>query len=182
MLRAKLLAGLGFIGLICVSLAPPAIAGRYVLNQTPQTVERYFGRYWTRLTTTDANGNSVATYTYSPQQARRLFSGTENGTLKIRFVNNRVQQITFDNLTTMDFDLSDAARFFAYVFGYQPPQSQYRDLGLENTMEGYGEYVVCLGDGVVTRYNGSGAGLTFFVTLSYDPRCDPSVPQPSHSP
>lgn len=162
--------------------ALPAMAGRYVLNQTPQTVERYFGRYWTRLTTTDASENTVITYTYSPQRLQRLFTGTEHSTFKVTFVNNRAQQITLNDMATRDFGTPDAARFFEYVFGYRPPETQYRDLGIENTMEGYGEYVVCLGDGVLTRYNGTGAGITFFVTLSYDQRCESSTPQSGNSP
>jgi hypothetical protein len=174
----KLLSSLGLACLICSSFTvSPAVAGRYVLNQTPQTIERYFGRYWTRLTTTDANGNTLITYTYSPRPLQRLFSGTENSTFKVNFINNRAQEILLDNMLTLDFDGSDAVRFFEYVFGYRPPESQYRELGIENTMTGYGEYVACLGDGVLTRYNTTGAGYTFFVRLSYDQRCEPSPPQ-----
>ncbi|MDX2217174.1 MAG: hypothetical protein SFY66_28160 [Oculatellaceae cyanobacterium bins.114] len=154
------------------------MAGRYVLDQTPQTVERYFGRYWTRLTTTNTSGNTVVTYTYSPRPLQRLFTGTENSTFKVVFVDNRAQQITLENMWTHDFDISDAARFFEYVFGYSPPQSEYRELGIENTFTGYGEYVTCLGDGVLARYNDTGANITFFVTLSYDQRCEPATPQP----
>ncbi|MEH1907485.1 MAG: hypothetical protein V7L05_11200 [Nostoc sp.] len=36
----------GFL-LINSIYSPSAVAGRYVLNQTPQTIERYFGRYIT---------------------------------------------------------------------------------------------------------------------------------------
>lgn len=183
LLNIKRWVGVGLIVLIFSSIAArPAIAGRYVLNQTPQTIERYFGRYWTRLTTTDTNGNMVRTYTYSPYALRRLFSGTQNSTFEVRFINNRAQQISLRNMESPDFDLSDSARFFEYVFQYKPSQSQYRELGLENVMEGYGEYVACLGDGVISRYNGSGAGLTFFVTLSYDLRCEPSAQSRSTSP
>jgi len=46
--------------------------GRYVLNQTPQTIERYFGRYWTRLTLTE-NGVTRVTYTYSPRRLQQVF-------------------------------------------------------------------------------------------------------------
>jgi hypothetical protein len=162
--------GLG-IGLLVNLIGSPALAGRLVLNQTPQTIERYFGRYWTRLTTSDANGNTVITYTYSPRQVRRLFSGTENSTFSIIFVNNRSQTVRLDNMETLDFYSEEAAQFFEYIFGYQPPRQE--SLGLVNTMTGYGEYEFCLGNGVETRFNSTGSGHTWFVSLYYSQRCEP---------
>lgn len=178
MLRIKLLSSLGLSCLIFGSIAAlPAMAGRYVLDQTPQTIERYFGRYWTRLTTTNASGDRVVTYTYSPRPLQRLFTGAENSTFKVIFVNNRAQQITLENMWTHDFDIPDAARFFEYVFAYSPPQSEYQDLGTETLVHGHWENTACLGDGVLTRYDNTGGGVTFFVTLSYDQRCEPGTPQ-----
>ncbi|MGF1936320.1 MAG: hypothetical protein RM347_018345 [Nostoc sp. ChiQUE02] len=59
------------IGFLLVNsiYSPSAVAGRYVFNQMPKTIERYFGRYITK----QSNGDTV-TYTYAPQSFWRLFS------------------------------------------------------------------------------------------------------------
>jgi len=42
--------GLTGIFLLITSIySPSAMVGRYVFNQTPQRIERYFGRYITKL-------------------------------------------------------------------------------------------------------------------------------------
>lgn len=164
-------------GLLILSVADPSqAAGRYVLNQSPQTIERYFGRYWTRLTLTE-NGVTRVTYTYSPAGLRRVFPNSQINRFAITFVENRSQQISADideRPNGFTFDRAAAFRLYEYIFGYRPPVWQLlssRPTGNETIHDD--EY--CLGDGVVTAFTVGGADQNVFgstFTLRYDTRCE----------
>jgi hypothetical protein len=134
----------------------PAAAGRYVLNQTPATIEKYFGRYWTKLTQTDSNGKTTVTYWYSPAKLRRLFPDRAKTTLSMIYIDNRVQSIEIkpykntneienygaeiDAETIQNLQMQE--RYFEAIFGYRPPT--YKPLYLS-----YGSlysYTNCLGN------------------------------------
>ncbi len=84
--------GLALEFLLLNSVIPsPAWAGRYVFNQTPQTIERYFGRYNTKK----SNGK-VITYTYAPKSFRRLFPQFPKSNFSITFINNQAKYITLN--------------------------------------------------------------------------------------
>lgn len=72
----------------------PALAGRYVLNQNPTTIERSFGHYWTKLTQTDGKGEKSITYTYSPAPLQHFFPDRPFATLSMTYVNGRVHSVT----------------------------------------------------------------------------------------
>ncbi|WP_256973351.1 hypothetical protein [Nostoc sp. T09] len=156
-------------------LTPPAWAGRYVLNQTPQTIERYFGRYSTKKT----NGAQV-TYTYAPKSFRRLFPQFPKSNFSIAFVNNQAKYITlnfngdfFEYPGSYNYDKAVASKFYNYIFGYQPPiwKELSNKFGGNETMYSY-EY--CLGDGVATSFDRYGyKQFTDSATLSYNNRCEP---------
>ena len=167
-------------GFIFTTLLPtPAEAsGRYVLNQTPQTIERYFGRYWTRLTRTE-NGVTRVTYTYSPAGLRRIFPNTQISGFAITFVNNRSQQISLSlsgdpDPESFSYDRAEASRFYEYIFGYRP--SIWQQISAEFTgNETIYNYEYCLGDGVATRFT-LGGWRQFLVSdaeLYYSDRCEP---------
>ncbi len=80
-------------GLMLSVTARSQAAGRYVLNQSPKAIERYFCRYWTRLTLTK-NGVTLVNYTYSPAGLRRVFPNNQINRFAITFVENRSQQIS----------------------------------------------------------------------------------------
>lgn len=71
----------------------PALAGRYVLNQSPAAIEQSFGRYWTKLTQTNQNGQKTITYTYSPASLRHFFPDRPFVSLSMTYVNDRVQSV-----------------------------------------------------------------------------------------
>lgn len=75
----------------------PSWAGRHVLNQTSQTIEKSFGKYWTKLTLPpDAlNKARIVRYTYSPNALRRVFPEFPRATLTIDYRNDRVVEIQF---------------------------------------------------------------------------------------
>ncbi len=154
---------------------PPALAGRYVLNQTPQTIERHFGRYNTKKT----NGEQV-TYTYAPKSFRRLFPQFPKSNFSITFVNNQAKYINlnfngdfFKYPGSYNYDKPEATKFYNYIFGYQPPiwKELSAQFGGNETVYFY-EY--CLGDGVATSFERYGyKQFTDSATLSYNNRCEP---------
>lgn len=155
------------------------MAGRYVLNQPRQTLERYFGGYWTRLTHHDADQVTRVTYTYSPRGIRRIFPQVRQAAFAITYVGDRAQTVHMSAIAGDDeqgftYGQREAARFFQYVFGYQPPiWNLVSDRFTGN--ETIHDYVYCLGDGVATGFTLGGAQqfLLGEATLYYDLRCEP---------
>lgn len=161
-----------------------ALAGRAVLNQSPATIEQSFGRYWTKLTQTNQNGEKSVTYTYSPAPFRRFFPDRPLTTLSMTYVNNRVRSVTMRPYKTAQEKREDyirmtgttvtgqamEAKVFEAIFGYRP--SIYKPLYLN-----YGSfysYINCLGDGVASSYSIlQGERLTDGITLTYNPTCEP---------
>ncbi len=150
--------------LLLMSLAvPPAWAGRYVLNQTPETINRYFGQPLNKVT---------YTLQYPTTDLQRLFPDfPKKGEFKITFVNNRVQKIELEpNLAGGEGTFSyNPAKFFQYIFGYQPSIVKVIN---RSTGEGFATYEVCLGDGVATSYTTSAPG-DLFISLYYKTACEP---------
>lgn len=185
----RIFVALGAIVLLGHSLlAPEAVAGRYVLNQTPATIEKSFGRYWTKLTQKNDNGTVFVTYWYSPAKVRRLFPDRPATTLSMTYVDNRVQSIDIipyktkqdvaDQSTPMNSryleDLKMQERYFEAVFGYRPPT--YRALYLN-----YGSfysYRNCLGNGVMSAYTFHfDERLVQGISFSYNAACEPPYDQ-----
>ena len=164
------------LGLLLLNgiFAPSAQAGRPVFNQTPQTINRYFGGYKTRLTTP-----SEVTYTYAPTKFKRLFPKFPKSKFSITFVNNRARKITIDfsedykgNAGIDNYNQAEAAKFYNYIFGYQPPV--WKQLSWRVLTEGLSSNEYCLGDGVGTYFLvGGPTQATPDAILSYDSRCEP---------
>jgi hypothetical protein len=153
-----------------------ALAGRYVLDQSPQTVQRYFGR---PIVTDLAGSNRFAeiTYRYSPVGVKRVLPKLPKGaTLQIGFVNQRVQSLWLDananENESFSYGRAEASTFFTYIFGYKPPLWQ--PIALPNGgggHEGFIDYKACLGDGVATTYMSYRLGEDN-IRLFYDPLCE----------
>ena len=173
------ISGLSFCLLLLNGIfAPSAQAGRPVFNQTPQTINRYFGGYKTRLITP----NEVI-YTYAPTQLKRLFPKFPKSNFTITFVKNKAKNITLnfnggDNSYRggNNYNQATAAKFYNYIFGYQPPV--WKELSWHVLTEGLRDYEYCLGDGVSTYFWVGGADqATFDASLHYDSRCEPPYKQ-----
>lgn len=176
--RLSAIAGLILVLLLLSGVfAPTALAGRYVLNQTPQTIQRYFGRPLTQVTH-QSNGNSEVTYTYSTGPLRRLLPKfPKQGTFNIDFVNNRAQVIRLEPNASeeeyFNYSQAEAAKLFRYIFGYQP--SIWKPIPLPNGgggHEGFIDFKACLGDGVVNSFSEYRLGL-LTSALYYDTLCEP---------
>ncbi|MBM0745234.1 hypothetical protein JOY44_27565 (plasmid) [Phormidium sp. CLA17] len=173
------LCGIIVAGIMLTALPDRARAsGRYVLNQTPQTIERYFGRYWTRLTRTE-NGVKRVTYTYSPRGLQRIFPNTRVDRFAITFVENRSQSISVAITGSPDelsftYNRADSSRLYEYIFGYRPPIRQQLSSRFTGNTTIY-DYEDCLGDGIATRYTLGGAAqfLLSGAELRYNERCEP---------
>ncbi len=165
----------GFLLLNCVFISP-ALAGRYVLNQTPQIIEGYFGSYTTKLT----QGEKI-TYTYAPKSFRGLFPKFPKSNFAITFVNNQAKYITLNfnggfspDASSYNYGQAEAVKFYNYIFGYKPPVWQKLSEKFSGNETIY-FYEYCLGDGVATSFDISGyQQLTDSATLSYDTRCEPN--------
>lgn len=157
----------------------PALAGRYVLNQTPATIQRYFGRPLAIEPLPDKPNTKQ--YIYSAAGARRIFpTFPKQGRFGMTFVNNQVQTIWLIPNTPSDgyFDYS-AQKFFNYIFGYEPPT--WKNLQYPGGHEGFADYRGCLGDGVVATHTDYLLGSDH-ITLAYDSICEPPydrIPTPS---
>jgi len=164
------------LGLLLLNsfLAPSAEAGRPVLNQTPQTIHRYFGGYKTRLTT-----NSGVTYTYAPVKFRQLFPKFRKSNFSITFVNNRAKNISLnfnasfgDPDVDYNYDGAEAEKFYNYIFGYKPPI--WKQISRRFGGETIYDYEYCLGDGVGNSFGRYGyKQFTELANFYYDSRCEP---------
>lgn len=170
--------------LVMGSQVQPVLAGRYVLDQSPDTIEQSFGRYWTKLTQTDAKGAKSVTYTYSPAPLWQFFRDRPFATLSMTYVNDKVRSVTLQPYQTAQekatnnikltgnavTDQAMEAKLFEAIFGYRP--SIYKPLYLN-----YGSfysYINCLGDGVASSYSIlQGTYLDGGITLTYNPSCEP---------
>lgn len=152
-------------------------AARPVLNQSPQTLQRYFGQPWTRLTETQDNGRTLVTYTYNPTKLRRLFPEARDLRFSVVFVKNQAQQIRVDsgNAAIVNYP-QRADQFFAYVFGYFPSTNStvYKkvlpdDSGLSGSLQ---YTVYCLGNGIATGHEWhSVPDVTLHAELYFESRC-----------
>ncbi len=171
---------LGLAILFLSGLFPtPALAGRYVLNQTPATIQRHFGRPWTIETLKDKPNTKL--YTYSPSGVRRVFpTFPKQGKFGMTFVDNRVQTIwLIPNTANNGYFNYNTKQFFNYIFGYEPPI--WKDLQYPGGHEGFADYRGCLGDGVVATYIDYLLGSDN-ITLAYNSICEPPydrIPKPS---
>jgi hypothetical protein len=156
---------LGLLLLMSVKV-PSAWAGRYVFNQTPETINRYFGQ-----------PSNPITYTlnYPTTDLRRLLPGlSKEATFRITFVNNKVNYIELEpnpNMTnTVSFNY-EPAKFFEYIFGYKP--SIMKETNHPNyDQQGAYYHELCLGDGAATSYTTTVPG-DLFIKLYYNKACEP---------
>lgn len=176
----KPLSAIGVSLLLSSAVLPiPAVAGRYVLNQTPQTIQRYFGR---PIATVPGGETRFAetTYRYSAAGIRRVLPRLpKRATFQIGFNKQQAQSLWLDanadENKPFHYDRAEASKFFAYVFGYQP--SYWQPIALPNGgggHEGFIEYEFCLGDGVATSYMSYRLGEEN-IRLFYNPMCETAV-------
>lgn len=172
----KILSAVGGSLLLSSAILMPAFAGRYVLNQSPQTVQRYFGRPIATVLGGETRLSEL-TYRYSPAGIKRVLPKLpKRATLQIGFINQRVQSVWLDanadENESFSYGRAEASKFFAYVFGYQP--SYWQPIPLPNGgggHEGFVEYEACLGDGVATSYMSYRLGEEN-IRLFYNPLCE----------
>jgi hypothetical protein len=142
---------------------PPAFAGRYVINQTPETINSYFGPPLNEV---------KYTLNYPTTELRTVIPKLpEKAEIKITFVNNKVQLVELEpNVVNPEASFTyEPEKFFKYLFGYQPP---IKKLINQSTGEGFANYEICLGDGVATSYTTSAPG-DFYINLYYKTACEP---------
>ena len=72
-----------------IVLPMPALAGRYVLNQSPQTIQRYFGPPISTVPASGSRGGET-TYRYNLAGVKRVLPKLPKGTtFQNGFINNR---------------------------------------------------------------------------------------------
>ena len=154
--------------LLLLSLqVPPAWAGRYIINQTPETINRYFGQPLNQIT---------YSLNYPTTDLRRLFPNlSKDATFKITFVNNKVNYIELEHNTNNNTGSAyfnyEPAKFFEYIFGYKP--SMIKETQHPNyDQQGAYYHELCLGDGAATSYVTTVNG-DLFVKLYYNKVCEP---------
>ncbi len=160
------------LGLLILNgmFASQAFAGRYVLDQNPTTIQRYFGR------PISVDGNIR---TYSSVRLRRIFPDLpKDAKFQIEFDSNKTKRIMLGvNAPEGESFTYDPAKFFTYVFGYEPPI--YKEIPLPwggGGHEGFRDNKACLGDGVGTSYMTYRLGDDN-ISLYYDPACEPPYDQ-----
>ncbi|MGB3206711.1 MAG: hypothetical protein WBB28_17130 [Crinalium sp.] len=152
--------------------AQQAQAGRYVLNQTPQKIQRYFGR-----PIASEKSPASTTYTYSAKPLRRVMPKLpKQATFQIGFIQNKAQVIilTVNAPAEQSFNYGEveSQAMFNYIFGYKPPFWKPIPLPFGGgSHEGFRDRKVCLGDGVVTNFISYRKGEEF-IQLQYDPACE----------
>lgn len=144
--------------------------GRYVLDQSPQTIESYFG-------TPIAEEGDLKTY--ACDDLRQVFPDLpQAATFQIQFDQDRVVRILLNaNASETESFSYDPAKFFTYIFGYEP--STYQPIPLPfggGGHEGFIDNKACLGDGVGTAWITYRLGDEN-IALYYDAACE--LPNPS---
>jgi hypothetical protein len=157
------------------------MAGRYVLNQTPETLEKYFGtpiNVNTEIREQSGEnpaGKAYSTYTYPIDDLRELIPSLPRGaTFQIKFLEGYAKEIALNpniDVEPFYYNQAEATAFFKYVFGYEPPVWKEMPVPLVGH-EGYSDHKYCLGDGVATSFI-SFTGGEDMIILSYDPTCEP---------
>ncbi len=164
------------LALLGTSWTAPALA-KPVFNQSPETVDRALGRYWTKLTKRDDQGLYV-TYTYSPAKLRRLFSDYKVTQFFLIYRNDKMQSVHMalsdksgeplvlerDRIVSEQLE----AMFFEGVLGYRAPT--YKPLWEATGVAP--AYSDCLGDGVASEYGQSAhTRILEGLSLVYEARC-----------
>ncbi len=152
-------------------MAPEAQAGRYVLNQSPEAIQRSFGTPLA-IEVFPATPN-IKSYTYSAAGIRRIFPDfPRQGSFGMTYVNNRVTQIWLVPNSTVAgvFNSFDPRKFFDYIFAYEPPIWQ--ELPYSGGHEGFVAYKACLGDGVGISFTQYQLGFDN-ISMVYNPVCEP---------
>ncbi|WP_201324701.1 hypothetical protein [Pseudanabaena sp. lw0831] len=168
-----------FVGTVCslfaliIALPSPVLAGRYVINQSPETLSEYFGE---PINISESKNGAI--YTYSSFELREFLPQFKNVNLSVLYVNSRAKSISF-NLNgeanaEEEFDLATISRFYNYIFGYQP--SIFKRLARQfSGNETIATYQYCLGDGVAASFTLGGYKqfLSGGVDLFYESKCEP---------
>lgn len=162
----------------------PGQAGRYVLNQSFETVESYFGPYL--VETSSQHGNETWTIrTYSNVGLRQKLPGLPaNAQFKFIFVNGKAQWIILapgsgDSIPVEDtewqafqYDQEAAFNFFDYIFGYRPSSYTPVPGHYGGGHEGFYDERICLADGIQTTYTRYIFGIGE-IQISYTVECEP---------
>ncbi|MEO0534728.1 MAG: pentapeptide repeat-containing protein [Cyanobacteria bacterium P01_A01_bin.123] len=162
----------------------PAWAGRYVLNQPVDVINRHFGDSLFERTSQD--GLWVNRYYSADGLRQRLPDLSDQAQLQMAFKDGRVQTISLVNVipspngvstnglpfeTSSDQPETVGAQFFDYIFGYPAPifnALPYYSGG----HEGFAEADDCLGDGV-GMFHIYGTPGYMGVNLYYNLLCEP---------
>jgi hypothetical protein len=159
-------------------------------NQTPATLEKRFGRYWTKLTTRDSDGTPLVTYTYSAARFRKLFPAYPASRLTIQYRNNQARLFQFQPYKTVEArDMGEPllsadmqgenweAKLFEGLFGYR--SLIYRSL-ISHPGEYESSFTNCLDDGVATSYSFYFLSQQWLdgIILTHNPLCKPPADRP----
>ena len=138
----------------------PAKAGRLVLNQSPQILMSHFGQ------PLEPEEEIVYTLNYPTDDLRRIFPDfPEAGELRVTYVNNRAQRIALKPNGEFSYN---PAKFFDYLFGYQPQLIQRISLDVREGVEGS---EICLGEGIATQYK-TRVPEDLFIEFYYNSACE----------
>jgi hypothetical protein len=146
-------------GLFWLAAAPSVLAGRCVFNQTPETIQRYFGKPLKVEASHDSQGQF---YTYPIAQLRQVLPGLPEGaTFGMTFTDNRVSDIWLfvnamleetsasEGPEPFSFGQAEAFKLYRYIFGDSPPLWKEVELPFGGGgHEGFINHKFCFGDGV----------------------------------
>ncbi len=167
---------------------------RSIFNQNPATIERYFGPYWSRLTTSTRSGDHRVTYTYNPGAIRSLFPDAEGLRISVEFINHQAKRIKihqngtgFDipprQLRESDYYPVVFDALFEDIFGYRPPthsqlhgRSIYDDSGDGGTLH---TSTYCIAEGIAISYEWiSVRNFVNYIDILQEPTCTESTLEP----
>lgn len=143
--------------LSCLSFAPAAWAARPVFNQTPATLQRYFGRPIARNTLPLGSDRTSVTYSYSAGRLRRVFPEAKDLRIKATFINNRLQEVGIASGNALIQRYPQRVdQVYTFIFNSPPPRQHPRygqsltdDSGLTGSLQ---SQAFCLGNGIATNF------------------------------
>lgn len=161
---------LGILLLYAV-FAPVASAGRPVLNESPDTIERYFGRPMRPGTGTP----SQTFILYSPLGLQAIVP--QATVFSIYFSQQRAKQVVIKFFLPTSYGQNEASALFNYIFADNP--TMWKEIRRENLSTANGQRVTnfayCVANGIENEFTAYDSSVDY-ISFKINSRC--RMPEP----
>lgn len=162
----KSMIGLSLGALLLNIVFTPVATGRPVLNQTPESLERYFGHPVREVTGKPPLRFNI----YSSERLKKLIPQTTD--FDIYFYEQRASHIVIKFFRPIPYSQTEASALFSYIFGYNP--QMWKQIRRDNLPKSYGQTVTdfayCIGNGIANEFTTYGSSV-HYVSFKINSSC-----------